>query len=189
MRLPIKPDAGRYSFRQVVREDLSLLGVWLRTPEVVRWWGKPEEQAALLEEDLDEPAMVMQNRLFRWKTVCVCTALCRAHLATGPLCRSSFRIAVDRRLHRGSRHDWKGPRIGFLATPRHAVEACRGSGGSHRSRHPKPPCPSCIRKSRFPRRKGSHDGQRPGDVDDFRRLSPHPERTNPRWKGRHPAQK
>jgi aminoglycoside 6'-N-acetyltransferase len=44
----------------VVREDLSLLGVWLRTPEVVRWWGKPEEQAALLEEDLGEPAMVMQ---------------------------------------------------------------------------------------------------------------------------------
>jgi aminoglycoside 6'-N-acetyltransferase len=58
--LPIKPDAGRYTFRQVVREDLTLLGVWLRTPEVVRWWGKPEEQAALLEEDLDEPAMVMR---------------------------------------------------------------------------------------------------------------------------------
>jgi aminoglycoside 6'-N-acetyltransferase len=58
--LPIKPDAGRYTFRQVVREDLSLLRVWLRTPEVVRWWGKPEEQAALLEEDLGEPAMVMQ---------------------------------------------------------------------------------------------------------------------------------
>ena len=60
MILPIKPDAGRYTFRQVVRADLALLGVWLRTPEVVRWWGEPEEQAALLEEDLDEPAMVMQ---------------------------------------------------------------------------------------------------------------------------------
>jgi aminoglycoside 6'-N-acetyltransferase len=57
---PIRPDAGRYTFRPVVKEDLSLLDVWLRTPEVIRWWGKPEEQAALLREDLDEPAMVMQ---------------------------------------------------------------------------------------------------------------------------------
>jgi aminoglycoside 6'-N-acetyltransferase len=60
MSLPIERDAGRYTFRQVTREDLSLLGVWLRTPEVVRWWGKPQEQAALLEEDLDEPGMVMR---------------------------------------------------------------------------------------------------------------------------------
>ena len=57
---PIRPDAGRYTFRPVAKEDLSLLDVWLRTPEVIRWWGKPEEQAALLREDLDEPAMVMQ---------------------------------------------------------------------------------------------------------------------------------
>jgi aminoglycoside 6'-N-acetyltransferase len=60
MWLPLGPDAGRYTFRPVVKEDLSLLDVWLRTPEVVRWWGQPEEQAALLKEDLDEPAMVMQ---------------------------------------------------------------------------------------------------------------------------------
>jgi len=60
MRLTLGPDAGRYTFRPVVKEDLSLLDVWLRTPEVVRWWGQPEEQAALLKEDLDEPAMVMQ---------------------------------------------------------------------------------------------------------------------------------
>jgi aminoglycoside 6'-N-acetyltransferase len=26
----------------------------------VRWWGDPEEQAALLREDLDEPCMVMR---------------------------------------------------------------------------------------------------------------------------------
>lgn len=57
---PGRPDAGRYSFRPVVKEDLALLDVWLRTPEVIRWWGQPEEQAALLREDLDEPAMVMQ---------------------------------------------------------------------------------------------------------------------------------
>jgi aminoglycoside 6'-N-acetyltransferase len=32
----------------------------LQTPEVRRWWGDPEEQAALLEEDLSEPRMVMR---------------------------------------------------------------------------------------------------------------------------------
>ena len=57
---PGGPDVGRYTFRPVVKGDLSRLEVWLRTPEVVRWWGKPEEEAALLREDLDEPAMVMQ---------------------------------------------------------------------------------------------------------------------------------
>lgn len=29
-------------------------------PEVVRWWGEPEEQAALLEGDLNEPLMAMR---------------------------------------------------------------------------------------------------------------------------------
>jgi len=57
---PGGPDGGRYTFRPVVKEDLALLEVWLRTPEVIRWWGKPEEQTALLREDLDEPAMVMR---------------------------------------------------------------------------------------------------------------------------------
>jgi aminoglycoside 6'-N-acetyltransferase len=33
---------------------------WLQTPEVVRWWGDPEEQLALLTEDLVEPKMVMR---------------------------------------------------------------------------------------------------------------------------------
>jgi aminoglycoside 6'-N-acetyltransferase len=30
------------------------------TPEVVRWWGDPAEQYALLEEDLGNPLMVMR---------------------------------------------------------------------------------------------------------------------------------
>jgi aminoglycoside 6'-N-acetyltransferase len=30
---------------------------WLQTPEVVRWWGDPKEQLALVTEDLDEPLM------------------------------------------------------------------------------------------------------------------------------------
>jgi len=30
---PGGPDVGRYTFRPVVKEDLALLEVWLRTPE------------------------------------------------------------------------------------------------------------------------------------------------------------
>jgi aminoglycoside 6'-N-acetyltransferase len=53
-------DRSAYAFRPAIRKDLPLLRRWLRTPEVVRWWGDPREQAALLREDLDEPAMVMR---------------------------------------------------------------------------------------------------------------------------------
>ncbi len=49
-----------YTFRPATWQDLPLLRVWLQTPEVRRWWGDPEEQAALLEEDLSEPRMVMR---------------------------------------------------------------------------------------------------------------------------------
>jgi aminoglycoside 6'-N-acetyltransferase len=48
-----------YSFRPATREDLPLLQLWLRTSEIVRWWGDPEEEAALLESDLGEPRMRM----------------------------------------------------------------------------------------------------------------------------------
>lgn len=58
-------NAGGYSFRDVVRTDLPLLRRWLRTPEVVCWWGDPDEQAALLENDLGEPRMVMHLVAFR----------------------------------------------------------------------------------------------------------------------------
>lgn len=53
-------DSGAYAFRAVMAEDLPLLTDWLRTPEVVRWWGDPEAQAALIEEDLSEPLMAMR---------------------------------------------------------------------------------------------------------------------------------
>ncbi len=53
-------DASAYAFRPATRPDLPLLRQWLRTPEVVRWWGDPEEQAALLRDDLAEPRMVMR---------------------------------------------------------------------------------------------------------------------------------
>jgi aminoglycoside 6'-N-acetyltransferase len=49
-----------YSFRPAETPDLPMLRRWLRTPEVVRWWGEPTEQAALLEGDLNEPLMVMR---------------------------------------------------------------------------------------------------------------------------------
>jgi aminoglycoside 6'-N-acetyltransferase len=49
-----------YAFRPATRHDLPLLQHWLCTPEVVRWWGDPQEQAVLLRGDLDEPAMVMR---------------------------------------------------------------------------------------------------------------------------------
>jgi aminoglycoside 6'-N-acetyltransferase len=49
-----------YTFRSVEAHDLPLLERWLHTTEVVRWWGDPQEQAALLREDLDDPRMVMR---------------------------------------------------------------------------------------------------------------------------------
>lgn len=49
-----------YEFRPATPVDLPMLRQWLRTPEVIRWWGDPEEQAALLQEDLNEPRMVMR---------------------------------------------------------------------------------------------------------------------------------
>lgn len=49
-----------YAFRPAALQDLPLLQQWLRTPEVVRWWGNADEQAALLREDMGEPRMVMR---------------------------------------------------------------------------------------------------------------------------------
>ena len=49
-----------YSFRPADAADLTMLRRWLRTPEVIRWWGEPAGQAALLESDLSEPLMVMR---------------------------------------------------------------------------------------------------------------------------------
>lgn len=52
----MKPD--NYSFRLVRERDLPLLRGWLRQPEVMRWWGDPDEQIALIEGDLDDPRMI-----------------------------------------------------------------------------------------------------------------------------------
>jgi len=50
----------QYAFRPAAHSDLPLLNRWLRTPEVVRWWGDPDEQLELLRGDLQEPRMVMR---------------------------------------------------------------------------------------------------------------------------------
>lgn len=34
-----------------------MIAGWLRTPEVVRWWGDPDEQYALVSGDLSDPRM------------------------------------------------------------------------------------------------------------------------------------
>ena len=48
-----------YSCRPATESDLPMLRRWLRAPEVVRWWGDPLREAALLEEDLANPLMTM----------------------------------------------------------------------------------------------------------------------------------
>jgi aminoglycoside 6'-N-acetyltransferase len=51
---------SRYAFRPAAAEDLPMLARWLRSPEVVRWWGDPERELATLREDLGEPRLVMR---------------------------------------------------------------------------------------------------------------------------------
>jgi aminoglycoside 6'-N-acetyltransferase len=46
-----------YRFRSMTDADLPTMERWLKMPEVVRWWGDPAEQLALLKEDLEEPLM------------------------------------------------------------------------------------------------------------------------------------
>lgn len=48
---------GDHALREMVRADLPMLADWLATPEVVRWWGDPDEQYDLVKGDLDEPLM------------------------------------------------------------------------------------------------------------------------------------
>lgn len=47
----------QYRFRRFTNADLPMVERWLKTPEVARWWGEPEEELALLREDLAQPLM------------------------------------------------------------------------------------------------------------------------------------
>ena len=49
--------APDYDFHPMSAADLALIRRWLQTTEVVRWWGNPEEQYALVSGDLDHPDM------------------------------------------------------------------------------------------------------------------------------------
>jgi aminoglycoside 6'-N-acetyltransferase len=49
--------APDYVFRPMTSADLSQIQRWLETPDVVRWWGRPDEQYALVSGDLGHPDM------------------------------------------------------------------------------------------------------------------------------------
>ena len=49
-----------YGFRTPTLADMPMLRRWLNTPEVVRWWGDPVEQEALLWDDLGNALMTMR---------------------------------------------------------------------------------------------------------------------------------
>ena len=46
-----------YPFRRMTAADLPLVRGWLAMPEVVEWWGDPDEQFELVREDLESVAM------------------------------------------------------------------------------------------------------------------------------------
>ena len=46
-----------YVFRAMHAADLPTVHNWLAQPHVVEWWGDPDEQFALVRDDLDHPAM------------------------------------------------------------------------------------------------------------------------------------
>lgn len=46
-----------YAFRAMSRNDLPMIESWLVAPEVMRWWGEPDEQYQLVSGDLDHPDM------------------------------------------------------------------------------------------------------------------------------------
>ena len=49
--------APDYVFHPMSSGDLSLIRRWLETPEVMRWWGQPDEQYELVRRDLDHTDM------------------------------------------------------------------------------------------------------------------------------------
>jgi aminoglycoside 6'-N-acetyltransferase len=49
--------ASAYAFHPMSRDHLPMIRRWLETPEVVRWWGDPDEQFELVSGDLKHPDM------------------------------------------------------------------------------------------------------------------------------------
>jgi aminoglycoside 6'-N-acetyltransferase len=48
---------SRYLFQPMSAADLPMIRSWLAAPHVAEWWGDPDEQFALLRDDLAHPAM------------------------------------------------------------------------------------------------------------------------------------
>lgn len=46
-----------YAFHPMTAMDFEIIRRWLAKPHVAQWWGDPQEQFALISEDLDHPAM------------------------------------------------------------------------------------------------------------------------------------
>lgn len=44
-----------YRFRRAVPNDLPMIRRWLHVPEIIRWWGGPDEQIELIAEDIELP--------------------------------------------------------------------------------------------------------------------------------------
>ena len=53
----MRPD---YILRPLTRADLPMVAAWLQADHMLRWWGDPAEQLALVAEDLDQPLMDQQ---------------------------------------------------------------------------------------------------------------------------------
>lgn len=49
--------APNYAFRPMTKADLPLIRRWLGAAHVREWWGDPDEQLALVSDDLGDPAM------------------------------------------------------------------------------------------------------------------------------------
>jgi aminoglycoside 6'-N-acetyltransferase len=49
--------ASNYAFQPMSTDHLPMVRRWLETPDVARWWGCPDEQYALVCDDLDHPDM------------------------------------------------------------------------------------------------------------------------------------
>ena len=49
--------APLYQFRRMTAADFPLVRGWLAMPQVMEWWGDPDEQFELVREDLESLAM------------------------------------------------------------------------------------------------------------------------------------
>ena len=82
--------ASRYEFRPMSAADLPMVRRWLEAPHVAQWWHDPDEQFALVSEDLDHPAMdqfvvAAENRPFAYLQCYDPTAWSDNGLGTHPL--------------------------------------------------------------------------------------------------------